>query len=223
MNPEEQEDAFYVVMISVGAHRWTKLTVMAYLSFQARLQEDIPKYKTLLITDKPRQFKAYFSNWVEIIALDPQKVQERYPEPSKMKYQVLYDLMQQRPNGHFLYLDSDTYFQRSGLVGLNALAKGEHVLGGNAQQPDPGIMGIPKGKEQTLLKWRDGRFDASEPLLHFEDFYHYGKEMEAKWPQVARFFDSHYYREMGELFTLVSLFTPDKWHLPPNEWPEELL
>ncbi|MCB0737721.1 MAG: hypothetical protein KDC92_09425 [Bacteroidetes bacterium] len=216
------EKEHYVVLISVGDAAWSKQTVLSFLSLQCRLNEEIPKYKTLIITDKPRVFKGYFGTWVEIIALDKQQVQQRYNDLKAMKYQVLFDLASEKQSAHFLYVDSDMYFKQSGLSMLNKISENTSILGKQNDNVDFSILGFSSQNKDVLKQWRDGKAD-TENVHFFQDYFHYSNEKEERLLQINAFFDRHYYREMGELFTLVKLWTPDLWHLPESELPQELL
>lgn len=211
----------YVVLISVGERFWTKLTVLSYLSLQHRLDVEIPKYKTIIFTDKPRQFKAYFSTWVEIITPDAARI-SNIPNLHSLKYDMLSDLVDQRPNANFLYVDSDCYFNKSPLSLLPKLVEGRRAIGRVDNVSTSSLIGLPAGDKQFLSEVRNHSNEV-KGVDFFDDMFHYKEEMNSRLAQIQTFFDRHYYREIGELFTLVGLWTPDKWHLGEKELPQELL
>lgn len=211
----------YVVLISVGERFWTKLTVLSYLSLQHRLNVDIPKYKTIIFTDKPRQFKAYFSTWVEIITLDAERI-SGIQNLSELKYDVLNDLIGQRPNANFLYVDSDCYFEKSPLELLPKLVEGQRAVGKVGGGLTTAVLGIPAGDSAFISEARNQKVETGKVEI-FDKLFHYQEEFSIRRAQIEAFLERHYYREIGELFTLVGLWTPDKWHLEEKDLPQELL
>lgn len=229
----------FLMLFSYGDHHWTQLSVMSFLSAQARLHVDIPKFRTVVVTDKPRFVKAYFGTWVELIVIDAKKLQERLLVPNGdgvFKLSLMHDFVASR-QAKVLSLESDVYFNTSPLTAFNALDEGRLVLGQDAGEEiekavfgfSPQYLGFVK-ERIALLSQADknlGGFPKTwltEQTVHQqEDYFHYNTDFETRKTQVARFFERNYYREMGELYTLASLFTPDLWHLPETELPQELL
>ena len=63
----------------------------------------------------------------------------------------------------------------------------------------------------------------SVQIATFGKYYHYAANLPEKQKQIEGFFGRYYYREMGEMYSMVSLWTPEKWHLEEKDLPEELL
>lgn len=230
-----------VVLFAYGEHFWTQLTVLSFLSAQNRLdpEVDVPKFRTMVITDKPKFIKAYFGTWVELISVDKTKLDSLKDQVNGdllFRMGLLHDIVGSR-QVKVLNLESDIYFTSSPLIALNYVDAGSMVLGAKRDGCiDKGILGFGPDNLSTIKGLIDHIESMSEPIsdlpnqwkgldtaAHFDDYYHYNNEMELRKAQIASFFDRHYYRDMGELFSMVGLWTPDKWHFSADELPEELI
>lgn len=229
----------FLLLFSYGAHHWTQLSVMSFLSAQARLETDIPKFRTVVVTDKPRFVKAYFGTWVELITIDSQKLKEKVSVPNGdaiFKLSLMHDFVASR-NAKALSLESDVYFNSSPLAAFNALNEGKLVLGkSSGNEVEKAVFGFSPDHlefvKQSIAQLEDsaetyGGFPTSWVqglnVHQQEEYFHYNKEFEERKTQIMKFFERNYYREMGELYTMASLFTPELWHLPESELPQELL
>jgi len=128
------------------------------------------------------------------------------------------------------------YFNSSPLVAFNSLDLGKIVTGnkqsigyekaifGFAPMHLPFIENMLKAIENAKVAVDDLLIDESaETVESFGNYYHYAADLPEKQKQIESFFGRYYYREMGEMYTMVSLWTPDKWHLEEKDLPEELL
>lgn len=226
------------MLFCYGEHYWTQLTVLSFLSAQCRLNDDIPKFRTVVVTDKPRYIKAYFGSWVEIINIDKNKLAELTNKPNGhllFKLGLIGDFVGTR-GAKVLSLESDVYWETSPLVGFNALDEGKMVVGAEQQiRFDKAVFGVsPKhlsvlkeiisALEQSAAVVEDLLIDKTQTEIQEMSYYfHYRKESKERIPQIENFFGRYYYREMGELYSMVNLWTPDKWHLEEKDLPEELL
>ena len=224
----------FLMLFSYGEHFWTQLTVMSFLSAQNRLEVDIPKFRTVVVTDKPRYIKAYFGSWIEIISINPDKLKEITSQNDghwKFKLGMMYDFVRSR-GVKVLSLESDVYFNKSPLEAFNYLDEGKLVAGQSETGIDKAIFGFDSQhlthveKEVSRL---DSNSDTGTALFRGENrkllgnYFHYNNELNERSEQIKRFFERNYYREMGELYTMAGLFTPNLWHLPESELPQELL
>lgn len=229
----------FLLLFSYGDHHWTQLSVMSFLSAQSRLETDIPKFRTVVVTDKPRFIKAYFGTWVELITIDSKKLEEKVSSPNGhaiFKLSLMHDFVASR-QVKALSLESDVYFNQSPLSAFNNLDAGKLVLGaGHKEHLDKVVLGFGTEHLDTIKKVISD-FDQSDiehkgipkhlvseqDIHNQEGYFHYNEEFETRRKQVEKFFARNYYREMGELYTLASLFKPELWDLPESELPQELL
>lgn len=238
---EVQKPTHFLVLFSFGDSHWTQLTVLSFLSMQCRLNDDIPKFRTVVVTDNKRSIKAYFGNWVEIIQIEKERLKAIVDKPNGVmlfRLGLLHDIIKSR-RAKVLSIESDLYHKASNLPAFNSLDKGRIVVGKKSHEMmhEAAVLGFgfenldqlnalmsrveagdeADGKHLDLSSFPADSFDV------FDDYFHYKGEMEERLPQIERFFNRHYYREMGELYSMVNLWTPEKWHLSDKEMPEELL
>jgi len=229
----------FLILFSYGDHHWTQLSVMSFLSAQSRLETDIPQFRTVVVTDKPRFIKAYFGTWVELITIDSKKLQEKVNSVnghSIFKLSLMHDFVASR-QVKALSLESDVYFNQSPLSAFNALDQGKLVVGAEHNESlDKVVFGFGP-QHLDAIKGLISEFDQSNAeykglprsllsgitMHHQEEYFHYKDEFESRKAQIEKFFARNYYREMGELYTMASLFKPELWHLPDSELPQELL
>ena len=230
------------VFLAYGESKWVQMTALSFLSLHANIPEGTPRYQSIVYTDKPRHFKAWFNDWVKIRPLDSEKlrlVQEKADGLVRLKRAILDELVEEGVD-NILFVDSDQYHLQSALIGFNHLEAG-HVLLHSERNSVFGeelitapIFGFNRSKWPKCLSTRysleEFEHEVAESSKHSQKAYnlnsysyHFYKEMDEKLPQVQGFFDRHYYRDVGELFTLVKMWTPDKWHLSANELPTELI
>lgn len=106
---------------------------------------------------------------------------------------------------------------------------------------DTGVIGIPISQLNKLeqvfttfndlpksiaASWRERIaftlvFDNATEFL--EDIHHYKTAQKESEKQIERFFNHHYYREIGELYKLVEMWKPDLWSKNMNDLPKELI
>ncbi|MFY0674288.1 MAG: hypothetical protein JXQ87_12850 [Bacteroidia bacterium] len=235
---ENKKPTHFLMLFCYGEHYWTQLTVLSFLSAQCRLNDDIAKFRTVVVTDKPRYVKAYFGSWVEIINIDKTKLQELTKKRNGhllFKLGLIGDFVGAR-GAKVLSLESDVYWEQSPLVGFNALDKSEMVIGKEqAIGFDKAVLGVAPNHlsqlmesitaiENSSVKVDDILIDQEKVQTHEQgNYFHYRNEMNERVPQIEKFFGRYYYREMGELYSMANLWTPDKWHLEEKDLPEELL
>jgi hypothetical protein len=235
---ENKKPTHFLMLFCYGEHYWTQLTVLSFLSAQCRLNDDIPKFRTVVVTDKPRYIKAYFGSWVEIINIDKNKLAELTNKSNGhllFKLGLIGDFVGTR-SAKVLSLESDVYWETSPLVGFNALDEGKMVIGAEQQIGfDKAVFGVSPNHlsvlkeiisaiEQSTAVVEDVLIDGEQLAVHEQDnYFHYRKERDIRVPQIETFFGRYYYREMGELYSMANLWTPEKWHLDEKDLPEELL
>lgn len=230
-----------LVLFAYGEHFWTQLTVLSFLSAQNRLSDNIevPKFRTVVVTDKARSIKAYFGTWVEVLSIDKGRLEALGNSQNGhflFKLGLLCDLVIGR-QVKVLSLESDVYFNLSPLSAFNHIDKGKMVFGEeNKHGFDKAVLGFGpenvKAFQQVISHLEKSTDDHSDlqkawlpadRMVHVRDYYHYRKELTESVGRIEKFFERHYYRDMGELFTMAGLWTPDKWHLEADDLPEELI
>ncbi|MBI1184945.1 hypothetical protein GC194_11780 [bacterium] len=236
---ETKRPTHFLLLFCYGPNYWTQLTVLSFLSAQCRLDVDIPQFRTIVVTDKKRYVKAYFGSWIELIEVDKTKLEEMTAGPNghlQFKLGIMYDLLRSR-GGNILTIESDVYFEQSPLVAFNALDKGKIALGKLADNAyDKAVLGMSDRHLPHLERWLNQLENEQvewldipgEEIAHVEveqvtHYFHFRGAMDERLPQIERFFGRYYYHEMGELYSMVNLWTPDKWHLDVSELPEELI
>ena len=235
---ENQKPSHFLMLFCYGEHFWTQLTVLSFLSAQCRLNDDIPKFRTVVVTDKPRYVKAYFGSWVELININAQKLKEITDKPNGhllFKLGLMGDFVGAR-GAKLLSVESDVYWEKSPLVAFRALDQNKMVIGSEQQLGfDKAILGVApqhlatltsliNAIEGTTVEIEDLLLDKNDiELEEIGGYFHYRKEKEERVPQIESFFGRYYYREMGELYSMVNLWTPEKWHLEEKDLPQELL
>lgn len=234
---DSQKPNHCLLLFCYGEDYWTQLSVLAFLSAQSRLDSEIPGYRTVIVTDRKRRIMSFFGNWVEIIELDQEGLKQLIKQENGhllVRLRMMAELMQRR-DVHLLSIESDCYFEQPPLELLKKLEQGHNAVGINVNgKPDKAVLGLNKEAIGLVRNWINELENGSEAAesipqnwlegaVEFSGVWHYGHEMSARLPQIKRFFERHYYREIGELFSMVSLWTPDKWHLEDKDLPEELL
>lgn len=235
---ENQKPTHYLMLFCYGEHFWTQLTVLSFLSAQCRLNTDIPKFRTVIVTDKKRYVKAYFGSWVEIINIDKAKLEELTSKQNGhllFKLGLMGDFVGGR-NVKVLSLESDVYWNQSPLVAFNEIDNGKMVIGekrsigfekaliGFGPENLAQVNNMISAIEKSTVLVDDLLIDETAVSLEtIGNYFHYRSELAERLPQIETFFGRYYYREMGDLYAMVNLWTPEKWHLEEKDLPQELL
>lgn len=227
----------YVLFLSFGDTQWVQRTVLSILSFNNQLHPDSPKLRIGVLTDRPRYFKSYFKDWVEIFPLKKQEIAGRISEngfTQRLKISLLRDFVRQK-DCNVLYLDSDIYIQEPVSQLLNDVNSGKALMWDKegAESAMLGFGSTHKDLLDRVMEGYDNLSDIADPaerertawsgLMDKQPaaIYHYSEHMNRDWPRIEAFFNKHYYREVGELYQLVGLWTPDKWQ--EDRMQQELL